>query len=112
MTCENCGKEMIKVGTLEEHEVDDVAYVNEKFNCAMQSLNMEVLKDLEFTDGQVFEYFKAAYDQLAQAKYLQFIFERDLKRRLKVDEPIFIDYATYEVFVHPKDEEESKNIEE
>lgn len=106
MVCENCGKEMIKVGVLTEEEQNDFIYVNEKFATVNQALNSEVLKDLEFTDGQVFEYFKACYDQLAQAKYLQFIFERDLKKRLDIAQgiQIFIDGLSNEVFIHPEEE--------
>lgn len=110
MTCENCGKEMIKVGVLTEEEQNDFIYVNEKFATVNQALGTDVLKDMEFTDGQVFEYFKACYDQLAQAKYLQFIFERDLKNRVGVKQnvPIAIDGLSFEVFIHPTDEEENQ----
>jgi hypothetical protein len=107
MVCENCGKELVKVGALTEEELRDFCFVNEKFATANQALNSNVIKDIKFTDGQVFEYFKAGYDQLAQARYLQFIFERELKNRLNVsqDTPIVIDGLSREVFVHPNCEE-------
>lgn len=110
MTCENCGKEMIKVGVLTEEEQNDFIYVNEKFATVNQALNSEVLKDLEFTDGQVFEYFKACYDQLAQARYLQFIFERGVKARLNIpkDTGFVLSEPELEVFIHPVDEEEKQ----
>ena len=97
---------MIKVGVLTEEEVNDFVYVNEKFATVNQALGTDILKDMEFKDGQVFEYFKACYDQLAQAKYLQFIFERDLKNRLEIAQgiPIFIDGISTEVFIHPDEE--------
>ena len=107
MKCENCGKEMVKVGGLTEAETNDFFFVNEKFATVTQALNTNVLKDLEFTDGQVFEYFKACYDQLAQAKYLQYIFERDIKKRLGLEPNTFItiDGLSLEVFIHPTEEE-------
>ena len=105
MTCEKCGKEMIKVGSLEEQEINDFIYINEKYNCVNQALSSNVISDMKFTDGQVFEYFKACYDQLAQAKYLHFIFERDLKKRLGVKTQMYIDFISYEVFIHPEEEE-------
>ena len=106
MVCEHCGKEMVKVGVLTEEEQQDFFFLNEKFANANQAMNMKVLKDLEFTDGQVYEYFRACYDQLAQAKYLQFIFERGLKKRLDVPQNVFIaiDGLSFDVFKHPDNE--------
>lgn len=110
MKCENCGKEMVKVGTLTEEEQNDFFFVNEKFATVNQALNSDVLRDIKFADGQVFEYFKACYDQLAQAKYLQFIFERGIKNRLGVPLDVFIaiDGLSFDVFIHPTDEEENQ----
>lgn len=107
MKCEQCGKEMVKVGVLTEEEQNDFIFVNEKFATVNQALNTDVIKNIEFTDGQVFEYFKASYDQLAQARYLQYIFERSLKNRIGIqqDIPIVIDGLSFEVFVHPACEE-------
>jgi hypothetical protein len=112
MKCEHCGKEMIKVGILTEQEQNDWVYTNEKFNCASMALNNDVIKDIEFTDGQVFEYFKASYDQLAQANYLRFVFDRNLRKRLgvpNIDGNIIIDSTTWEVFQHPNEEHEEEN---
>ena len=110
MVCQNCGKEMVKVGVLTEEETNDFFFVNEKFATVTQAMNTDVLKDLEFTGGQVFEYFKACYDQLAQAKYLQFIFERNIKKRLGLEPNTFItiDGLSLEVFIHPADKEENR----
>lgn len=110
MVCQNCGKEMIKVGVLTEEELNDFFFVNEKFATVNQALNTNILKDMEFEDGQVFEYFKACYDQLAQARYLQFIFERNLKKRLGLEltEYIIIEDKTFEVFTHPICKEEKQ----
>lgn len=101
MVCQSCGKTMVKIGELTKKEQEEFWFINEKINCAYQALNADVIKNIEFTDGQVFEYFRAAYDALAQAKFLQFVFYRDLKKRLDVVVDIFIDELSCEVFVHP-----------
>lgn len=103
MVCENCGKEMIKIGELTEQEQQDFFYVNEKLNCAYQAQKSDVLKEIKFSDGQVYEYFKACYDEMAEAEYLNFIFYRNLEKRLGVDTDIFIDNISFEVFVHPEE---------
>lgn len=104
MVCQKCNKEMVKIGELTKKEQEEFWFINEKINCAYQALNTDVIKNIEFTDGQVFEYFRAAYDALAQAKFLQFIFYRDLKKRLDVVVDIFVDELSCEVFVHPTEE--------
>ena len=107
MVCEQCGKEMVKVGVLTEEEQNDFIYVNEKLNCAQMALNNDVIRDIEFKDNEVYEYFKASYEELAQANYLRYIFERNLKKRLGLNpmENIAIDFISHEVFVHPKEQE-------
>ena len=104
MVCEHCGKEMIKVGVLTEEEQQDYFYVNEKLNCAYQAQNSDVLAKIKFNDGQVYEYFKATYEQLADAEYLGFIFYRNLKKRLDVEQDVYIDGTSCEIFVHPKEQ--------
>ena len=104
MVCQSCGKEMVKIGELTKKEQEDFWFINEKINCSYQALNSDVIKNIEFTDGQVFEYFRAAYDAMAQAKFLQHIFYRDLKKRLDVVVDIYIDELSCEIFVHPLEE--------
>ena len=114
MVCQQCGVEMTKVGVLTDKEKDDLAYVNEKFNCAQMALSGGVIKDIKFDDNQVFEYFKASYDQLAEANFLRYVFNRDLKKRLGVediDNNLFIDFVTGEVFQHPNVEHKEEQAE-
>lgn len=103
MKCEQCGKDLIKVGILNEEETENYFFSNEKINCAYQALNMDVLKNMQFSDGQVFEYFRAAYDALASAKFLQYILNRDIKSRRNITEDIIIDPETLEIYIHQKD---------
>ena len=104
MVCQSCGKEMVKIGELTRNEQEEFWFINEKINCAYQALNTDVIKNIDFSDGQVLEYFRAAYDALAQARFLQFVFYRDLKKRFDVDADISIDELSCEVFVHPLEE--------
>ena len=104
MTCAHCGKDMVKIGELTDKEKQDYWFSNEKINCAYQALNLDVIKDMQFTEGQVFEYFRMAYDALAQAKFLQYIFYYNLKKRLDITADIFIDELSCEVFMHPAEE--------
>lgn len=101
MICEDCGKEMIKIGELTDTEKKDFYYMNECINTSSQALNTDVLKEVEFSDGQVFEYFRAAFDAIAKARFFQFMFYRDLRKRLNVEADIFVDTISCEVFIHP-----------
>ena len=80
MVCQNCGKEMIKVGTLTEKEVEELAYIERQFVNVNQALNPDTVNQMKFTNNQVYEYFRAVYDNKAQAEFLRFIFFRDLKK--------------------------------
>jgi len=108
MVCEHCGKELTKVGVLTDEEKEEFYFVNEKNACAYQAIDSSIVKDIEFTDGQIFEYFRAAYDALAQARFLRHIFEKKVKTRLNVDinKNIFIADVSLEVYVHPDENNE------
>ena len=113
MVCERCGAELIEVGTLTEKEKEDYVYVNEKFNCANMALDFKVLKDIEFNEGQVYEYFKASYEQLAEANYLRYMFEEGLRKRLGIENfenNIVIDFVNNIVYKHPQVEHTDENI--
>lgn len=105
MVCEKCGKEMIKVGVLSETELQDLYFVNEQCNTAYQALNRDVINEMKFEDGQVFEYFRAAYEALAKGRFLSAMFHRDLKKRLNISKDVYIDEISGEVFIHPDGDE-------
>lgn len=107
MVCENCGKEMIKVGVLTEQEQNDWTFIRTKENTTDQALNIETIKGMEFKDGEVFEYFRACFDAKAEVEFLRYIFFRDLKKRLNLGEGENIwlgdDYSDIGVFKHPEE---------
>ena len=108
MKCKHCGKELIKVGELTDKEYEEIIFINKKFANSRQALNPETIKQMEFTEGQVFEYFRAAYDNIAQADFLQYIFFKNLGERLGInDKNIMLDDKpdSKDIFVHPDDKE-------
>ena len=110
MVCRHCGKELIKIGELTEKEVEELAFINKKSANAMQALNIETINGMKFTDGQVFEYFRAAFDNKAQAEFLNYIFFRDLAKRLgRTDFTIGNgEPDNHDIFVHPDGEVKDK----
>lgn len=85
MKCPRCGKEMEKIGSLTLDEQESLALINKKLENVMQALNPVTIREMQFTDGQVFEYFRAVFDSKAQAEFLRFIFFRDLAKRLNIN---------------------------
>lgn len=107
MVCKNCGKELVKVGELTDKEYEDCSYVNNLLHTSNQALDRETIKGMEFEDGQVFEYFRAAFEARAKAEFLNYIFWRDLGKRLGIadnvemilgDEP-----DSKDVYIHPQE---------
>lgn len=107
MVCGRCGKEMRKIGTLSEAEKQELWFINEKVNCAYQAINSDVIREIEFSEGQVFDYFRAAYDSMAQARFLQHVFYSKLRERLRAESDVSVDELSGEVFVHPDGGEEA-----
>ena len=104
MVCKNCGKELIKVGELTENEIEELILINKKFVNANQALNPDVINKMEFSDNQVFEYFRAAYNNKAEAEFLNYIFLRKLSQRLNINtDKINIsnnEPNNFDIFVH------------
>lgn len=112
MVCKNCGKEMIKVGTLLEKEVEELAYIERQNVNATQALNYDTINKMKFEDGQVFEYFRAAFENKAQAEFLSFVFFRDLRKRLELKTNNFVigdgTPDNHDVFVHPEEDNDKE----
>ena len=105
MNCPRCGKELDKIGELNENEKEELALINKKIENSMQALNPKTIREMEFTDGQVFEYFRAVFDSKAQTEFLKYIFFRNLAKRLNVDDEkdIYIGDGTpynTDIFMH------------
>ena len=109
MTCKKCGKELIKLGELTESEIEELTLINKKQVNVQQALNPATINAMEFSDGQVFEYFRAVYDSKAQADFLLHIFFRNLRKRLNIDPRVDFqignDIEDYGVYTHKIDKE-------
>ena len=106
MKCEKCGKEMIKVGELTAIEYDDICYINNILSTSEQALDINTIKGMEFEEGQVFEYFRAAFESKAKAAYLNYIFWCGVADRLGIhDKTIFLgnELDSRELFIHPEE---------
>lgn len=88
MVCKNCGKELVKVGELTEKELEDCLYINNLCQTSIQALDIETIRGMEFDEGKVFEYFRAAFETRAKGEFLNYIFWRDLKKRLDINDNV------------------------
>lgn len=104
MVCRNCGKELEKIGELTEQEVNDFTLINSKDVTVYQALDPDTINKMKFTDGQVFEYFRAAFEAKATSEFLKYVFFKNLKKRLDVSGNIEIEADTsvtgFGVYVH------------
>ena len=100
MKCEHCGKELKEVGVLERDELQDWLRSGEMQDNAVQALKPEVIEKMKFSDGQVFEYFRACFDELAKANFLRYLIRRDLKNKYGFTDEFFVKPDTGKVYVH------------
>ena len=100
MKCENCGKELTKIGTLTEEELRNYIRLSEMYNNATQALKPDVIEGLKFTEGQVFEYFRAVFDEMAKASFLNWCLRRDLKQKYNFADEYYVDQNTGDVYSH------------
>lgn len=108
MVCKNCGKELVKIGELTEKEIEELSLINKKIVNSNQQFDIETINQMNFTDGQVFEYFCAAYHNKAEAEFLNYIFFRNLKKRLNLTgKDFFIGDGSpdnFDIFTHKIEE--------
>lgn len=100
MKCECCGKELKKVGVLSSDEHKDYLRISEMYSNAQQALKPEVVNSMKFTEGQVFEYFRAAFDEMAKAAFLEYYFKKEITAKYKLDGQYFVKPDTGELYVH------------
>lgn len=106
MVCRNCGKEMIEVGELTDKEYEDFLYIQNINATTDQALNVNTIKGMEFEDGKLFDYFRAAFEAKAKASFLHYIFWRDVGKRLNInDKEIFLEdnAESRKLFIHPEE---------
>lgn len=85
MKCPNCGKELTVVADLTEDEISDFYYANNIRNTAQQALRNDSIDFSLFQkEGQVFEYFRAAYHEMATAEFLFYTLYSSLAKKYNI----------------------------
>lgn len=99
MKCPECGKVMAHAGVLSSKEEEDFLFAETKCRCAEQAISSA--KDCAelFSDGQLYEYFKASCDELAEGLFLREVFFKKISQRLSIPKNK-IQIFEAEVFVH------------
>ena len=107
MKCPDCGKELLKVRDLTEDERNAFEYFVIKEDNANQAINSGI--DVNFKEGELYEYYKALYDQLAEARFLRTIFFRKIQEELN-EKPVKVPYI-FEgaLYVHPVETKDEQN---
>lgn len=87
MKCNECGKELMKLPfVLDECEMADLDLAVTKINAATVALKPDVFSGYKLDDDkQLYAYFKAAFDELCEGRFLYAIWERDVRRNHKYD---------------------------
>lgn len=109
MKCPNCGRELVKIRDTRGSEYKDLNSAAFKEASANDALSWDNVNAIPFKDDkEVYAYFKAAFDQKAEATFLSFIARRDLVE--KIFEETGVRYNTQDitcddlgVYVHPVD---------
>lgn len=82
MKCNECGKELIKLPfVLNDSEIADLDLATSKINAATVALKPEVVNSYPLEDDKMlYAYFKAAFDELCEGRFLYTLWERGVRR--------------------------------
>ena len=82
MKCNECGKELIKLPfTLDDREISDLDLATNKINAATVALKPSVVSSYKLDDDkQLYAYFKAAFDELCEGRFLYALWERETRK--------------------------------
>ena len=108
MKCEHCGKELKKIGELTESNIRDLELINNKISTSNQALDINTIKDLPFSKPEeIFYYFKAAFDEKADAEFLKWELIHSIAERINYKGSpydLYFPSYTYDengIYVHP-----------
>lgn len=81
MNCPKCGRELIKIANLTKEEIQDYTYANQKVASAETAFDNA--KDIcaDMNPEKAYVYFKAVFDELAEGKFLEYYFSKELENK-------------------------------
>lgn len=82
MKCNECGRELIKLGFhLTDVEEADLGLAMDKTRAAETALRPDVVNSYKFEDDKMlYAYFKAAFDELAEGRFLYALWEKGVRK--------------------------------
>lgn len=82
MTCPDCGKELVELGELTEDEIHDLEYLQVQEQTIKNEFNNIKIND--FSDTQVYEFYRAKADMEALFNASHYLFFRNLAKRFEL----------------------------
>ena len=81
MRCNECGRELTRLPfVLDDSEIADMQLAIDKTNTARTALKAEVFASYRFeNDKDIYAYFKAVFDVMAEGQFLYAIWERRVR---------------------------------
>ena len=96
--CTKCGGNLIEVPIdVTSQEVEDIMFILNKQHTAQLCIRPAAIDFSLFKEGQIYEYFKAAYDIYSEAEFLNEIWFRNMKIRSGLEE---FEYVNEKLYVH------------
>lgn len=88
MKCNECGKELVKLPfVLDDSEMADLELATTKINAATVALKPDVVNSYKLeNDKELYAYFKAAFDELCEGRFLYALWEKDVRKHHKYEE--------------------------
>lgn len=82
MKCNECGRELIRLPfTLDDSEIADLELAMTKINASTVALKPDVVASYNLEDDKrLYAYFKAAFDELCEGRFLYTLWERCVRR--------------------------------
>ena len=82
MNCFTCGKPLQELDIqLTDEEVEDKLFIVNKEEVCHHALRKDAVNLTEFRDGQVYEYYKAAFDGLAEVRFLTVMWDKKVREK-------------------------------
>lgn len=83
MRCNECGRELTRLPfVLDDAQVADMQLAVDKMNTAQTALKADVFNSYRFGDDKdIYAYFKAVFDVMAEGRFLYATWERGVRSR-------------------------------